>query len=337
MTTKEPISPKKRFFKPANIIKITLAFILIFFVLSKTDMEALFALRTKVLFIWVILAFGLFFLMTMLKAFQYHIFLKQDIGYLQILNIVVVQNVISNFIATGAGIASYFALSLVDQKVKLSRSGVAFILTKIGDVIAIWVFLLISSVLVWKNIIPLQGLVIGLLIFIGITILVVILSIMLRQIFLFRLRKVLKILKIADFKLVRLILSFFDEVVEQDDIYNLYLLIWATFYSLIYLLITMVWFYANIRSFDLKISIVAVVFVNIFIQLLSNIPVQAFGGLGINESTSLFLYHFFYPDQQKIASALIGIRVLFYLMNLATLIYLPIHNRFKRKHMNDTI
>lgn len=316
---------KKKFFTLENILKVLLAFVLIFFVLSKTDFQALVDLRNRVSPIWVAFGFGLFFIMTLLKALQYHLFLKQDVHYFQMLNIVVIQNVVSNFVATGAGIASYFALSRVGQGIKLSRSGVAFLLTKVGDVIAIWVFLLVSGVWIWEQIIPVQGLVIGLLLLMGFAILVVVLSILFRQTFSTQFRRWMEKLKLGHIKFVRLGLNVLDEVVAQDEIFSLRLLGLATIYSLVYLLVTMVWFYANIRAFDIEIGMVAVVFVNVFIQLLSNIPIQAFGGLGINESTSLYLYQFFYSGQQELASALIGIRILFYLMNLATLLYLPVN------------
>lgn len=335
MNAAEKPSLKSRFFQPGNLIKVILAFLLIFFVFSKTDFAALYALQYQVVTGWVLLAFGLFFLMTVLKAFQYHLFLKQDIQYFQMLYIVVVQNVVSNFVATGAGIASYFALSRIEQGVKLSRSGVAFLLTKVADVIAIWIFLLVASVLVWEQIISLQGFVIGLLFALGIAILLVILSILLRQNFSTQLRRWLEKLRLANLKYVRLSLDVLDEVVAQDEIFSLRLLGLATVYSLIYLLVTMWWFFANVRSFDVQIGMVAVVFVNVFIQLLSNIPIQAFGGLGVNESTSLYLYQFFYTGQQELASALIGIRILFYLMNLATLLYLPFHRLLASRQIKD--
>ena len=334
---KEEYTPrnKKKFFTLENILKVLLAFVLIFFVLSKTDFQALVDLRDHISPVWITVGFGLFFIMTVLKALQYHLFLKQDIHYSQMLNIVVIQNVVSNFVATGAGIASYFALSRVGQGIRLSRSGVAFLLTKVGDVIAIWVFLLVSGVWVWNQVVPVQGLVVGSLLILGFAILVVVLSILFRQTFSTQLRLWMEKLKLDNIKFVRLGLTVLDEVVAQDEIFSLRLLGLATIYSLVYLLVTMIWFYANVRAFDMKIGMVAVVFVNVFIQLLSNIPIQAFGGLGVNESTSLYLYQFFYPGQQELASALIGIRILFYLMNLATLLYLPFHRLLVVKQMKN--
>ena len=182
---------------------------------------------------------------------------------------------------------------------------------------------------------PLQGFVISLLFTLGIAILIVVLSILLRQKFSSQIHRWLENLKLANLKYVRLGLDLLDEVVAQDEIFSMRLLGLATIYSLVYLLVTMWWFYANVRSFDVQIGLLAVVFVNVFIQLLSNIPIQAFGGLGVNESTSLYLYQFFYAEQQELASALIGIRILFYLMNLATLVYLPFHKLLAGKQIKS--
>ena len=273
--------------------------------------------------------------MTILKALQYHLFLNQDIRYPQMLNIVIIQNVVSNFVATGAGIASYFALARMEQGVKLSRSGVAFLLTKVGDVIAIWVFLLMSGILVWEQILPLHALVIAVLLAIGFAILVVILSILLRQKFSALLKRWSEKLKFGKIKYVRLGLDVLDEVVAQDENFQPSSARVGNHILFIYLFVTMGWFYANMRAFDVRIGVMAVVFVNVFIQLLSNIPIQAFGGLGVNEGTSLYLYQFFYTGQQELASALIGIRVLFYLMNLATLLYLPFHKLLTIRKARD--
>jgi uncharacterized membrane protein YbhN (UPF0104 family) len=244
------------------------------------------------------------------------------------LNIVVIQNVISNFVATGVGIASFFAMSRIEQGVKITRSGTAFLLTKIGDMVAIWIFLLVSSIFVWKQITPLQGLVIGLLVAIGIVLLLVFFSILLRQKFSIALSNLLEKMKLRKFKFVRLALEIFDEVVQQENVFTMQLLGLAVLCSLAFLLVTMGWFYATMRAFGVEIGFVEVVFVNEFIQLLANMPIQVYGGLGVNEGTSLYLYQFFHVGQQDLAAVLIGIRILIYLMSLTTLSFLPVHKFF---------
>ena len=331
---KQPLI-KKKAFKLQDILKVFLALVLFVFVVSKTDLRALFDLRNHVLFSWIIVGAGLFLIKTALKALQYYLFLKSDIHYLQMLNIVVIQNIVSNFVATGAGIASFFALSRVERGVKISRSGTAFILTKIGDITAIWIFLLVSSILVWKQIVSLQGFVIGVLLTIGIALLIVFLSILLRQKFSVQLRKWLEKFKLGNIKYIRLGLDILDEVVQQEEVFRLRLLGLAMLYSLAFLLATMGWSYVAIRAFDVQIGMVEVIFVNVFIQLLANIPIQVYGGLGVNEGTSLYLYQFFFAGSQELASALIGIRILVYLMNLITLLYLPAHKFFSLRKSDN--
>ena len=72
-----------------------------------------------------------------------------------LLSIVVIQNAITNFIATGAGIASYLTMFTVDEGVRLRRAAATFMIAKIGDLIVVWSLLLISSIFVWGQILSL--------------------------------------------------------------------------------------------------------------------------------------------------------------------------------------
>ena len=99
-------------------------------------------------------------------------------------------------------------------------------------------------------------------------------------------------------------------------------------FSLIYMTVTMLWLYASLQTFSFEIQFLQVVFVNIFMQLISYLPIQVFGGLGVNETTSLYLYGIFNFPQTELAAILIGTRLLFYLTNLVVLLYLPVHTLF---------
>ena len=99
-------------------------------------------------------------------------------------------------------------------------------------------------------------------------------------------------------------------------------------FSLVYMAVTMAWIYASLRTFSFEIGILPVIFVNIFMQLISYLPIQVFGGLGVNETTSLYLYGIFGFPQTELAAVLIATRLLFYLTNLAVLLYLPAHTYF---------
>jgi uncharacterized membrane protein YbhN (UPF0104 family) len=68
------------------------------------------------------------------------------------------------------------------------------------------------------------------------------------------------------------------------------------------------------------------VFANTLMQLVSYLPIQVFGGLGLTESSMLYFLSFFSLPQAELAAVLIGNRLLFYLENLLVLIYLPLHS-----------
>jgi uncharacterized membrane protein YbhN (UPF0104 family) len=67
------------------------------------------------------------------------------------------------------------------------------------------------------------------------------------------------------------------------------------------------------------------------LQLISYLPIQVFGGLGLTETSMLYFYGFFHSPQVELAAILIGMRLLFYLENLLVLIYLPLHSLFSRR------
>lgn len=115
-----------------NIAKIILALLLAWFVLSKTDLTQLFVLRERISLPRLAAVIVLYFSLTLLKALQYYFLIGRRADYPRVLNIVVVQKTISNFIATSAGIASHLALFRVEQGVKVSRAALAFVLAKSG-------------------------------------------------------------------------------------------------------------------------------------------------------------------------------------------------------------
>jgi uncharacterized membrane protein YbhN (UPF0104 family) len=99
-------------------------------------------------------------------------------------------------------------------------------------------------------------------------------------------------------------------------------------YSLLYLVVTIIFIYANLAIFHVQPDIPSVMFVSVLIQLVSYVPIGVFGGLGITETSALYFWSFFEVPQDILAPALIGIRVIFYLFNLIPLIYLPLYSAF---------
>jgi uncharacterized membrane protein YbhN (UPF0104 family) len=246
--------------------------------------------------------------------------------YPQILNVIIWQNAISNFFLAGAGIAAYITMTRLEHEVKVSRSVTIFLLTKVGDLIAIWVGLLIASNLVWSEIGFLQAPVILLILGIGIVILLFFLTILLRQRFVSVLDRILERLKISRIKFIESGMNYLRSLagMEKNKVLTTFGLL--VVYSFLYLAVTMACTYTNLATFHLRPDIFAVIFVSVLIQLVSYFPVSVFGGLGITETSALYFWSFFEIPQNILAPALIGIRVVFYLLNLIPLIYLPAYS-----------
>jgi len=308
-----------------NILKIVLAFVLAGFVISKTDLGELVSLRERIMPGWLALVFLLYIFLTFLKALQYYFLIDRRVGYHSVLRVVIIQNAVSNFIATSAGIVSYLTLFRVEHGVKLSRAALAFILAKIGDIISIWALLLTASFLIWPQIEMFHFLVESILTVVGLVILAFFATVFLRHKFVSVLRAVLGWLKLTRVDLVSKGLDTLQLLAEQEQSFIFRVVGMGTLFSMFYMVVSMAWLYAGLRVFSLQIGLIPTVFVNTLIQLISYLPIQVFGGLGVNETTMLYLYSSFHIPQAELASVLIGARLLFYLTNLVVLIYLPLY------------
>ena len=309
-----------------NLLKIVLAFGLVIYVFSKSDLSTLLSTLQNASLFWLAISGVLYFSLTLLKALQYSVLMPGRLTYPQVLNVIIWQNAVSNFLLAGAGIAAYITMTRLEHEVKVSRSVTIFLLTKVGDLIAIWVALLVASKLVWSDIGPLQAPVILLIIGIGSVILLFFLTILLRQRFVSVLNRILEWLKISRIKLIESGMNYLQSLadMEQNRILTTFGLL--ILYSFLYLAVTIACTYTNLAIFQLKPDIFAVMFVGVLIQLVSYFPVSVFGGLGITETSALYFWSFFEIPQDVLAPALIGIRVVFYLLNLIPLIYLPAYS-----------
>ncbi|MFZ5881189.1 MAG: lysylphosphatidylglycerol synthase transmembrane domain-containing protein [Chloroflexota bacterium] len=313
-----------------NLAKIALALLLVWFVLSKTDLTQLFALRGQISQPWLAAGIFLYFALTLLKALQYYFLLGRRVDYPQVLNIVVVQNAVSNFIATGAGIASYLALFRIEQGVKVSRAALAFLLTKVGDLISIWLFMLVSSLLAWPQVTALHNAALIALALIGAALLGFFAVILLRQKFVALLAWWVDRLRLSRLGFTNKFMQLLSSLAEQEHGFIFRMVGMGAAFSLVYMAVTMAWIDASLRTFSFEIGVLPVVFVNIFMQLVSYLPIQVFGGLGVNETTALYLYGVFDFPQADLAAVLLATRLLFYLTNLAVLLYLPLYGLFHR-------
>ncbi len=312
-----------------NVLKIILALVLVGVVLSKTDPNELFALRARILTPWIVVVFFLYSLMTSLKALQYYFLLGRRLSYPHVLNIVVVQNAVSNFVATGAGIASYLMLFHLEHDMKLSRAALAFIMTKIGDLISIWLLLLVASLFQWAQVARFHGLIIVLLTVIGLAVVCFFITVFMRERFVSIARSLLDSLRLGRLRLVTNAMDTLQSLADQEHGSVFRLMGTGILLSLLYMAVTMAWLYASLRAFSLGIGVMPTAFVNTLIQVISYLPVQVFGGLGLTETSMLYFFGPFNLPQAELATVLIATRILFYLTNLVVLLYLPAYGVFR--------
>ncbi len=328
MTATQESSLSKRIW---NIFKYILAVALVWFVYSKTSINDIVDLFRHVSFLWLAVSFVLFFLMTMMKAIQYYMLSGRQAPYLRVLSIVIVQNVITNFIATGAGIASYLTMFTVDEGVRLRRAAATFIIAKVGDLVIVWSLLLVSDLLLWNRIPVLKLATLAVLIIIPLAIGVFLALILLRQKFVEAMRALAERLRLVRFSFTQRALEILQFLAEQKSNMVFGLLKTAVIYSLFYMALTMAWVYASLRAFSLIIPASVLVFANSWIQLISWLPIQVFGGLGVMETSQVYLYGLFGVPAVQMATVSVGLRVTLYLFNLISLLYLPSQTFFHRK------
>jgi len=311
-----------------NVLKIVVALLLVGFVLSRTDLEQIPVLFKNTSIFWLVIYATLFLSLTLLKAFQYYILVGRDVAYPRVLNVVVMQNAITNYLASSAGIVSYLALFRAEHGVKVSRSVIIFLLTKIGDLIIVWLALCVSSLLVWRTIEVFHSLIVVLAIGIGLVLLVFFLTVLFRQKFVSLLGKIMDSLRLSRLSLVQKGMSTLETLSEIELGRVTRTLGVALLLSTIYFVVSVLWIYSGFRTFNFQQDLRAVVFVTVILQLVSYIPVHVFGGLGITETSVLYFWNPFDIPQAELASVMLGLRILFYLLNLLPLIYLPVYTLF---------
>ncbi|MCE9646964.1 MAG: flippase-like domain-containing protein [Chloroflexi bacterium] len=313
-----------------NIFKLFLAVILIFVLLLNTSVDEFVRVFRGISPGWLLLAMFLFALTSMAKAFQYHLLVDDKLPYGSVLNVILIQNVVTNLLAAGAGIASFFTLLTTEHEIKASRALAMFLLVKLGDMIQIFLFLLIASWAVWDLIVPLHFLLIVLLagIMLGVGGFFVI--VFLRQRFFSAFRTLLVNLNIVRFSLIARLLDALESLVVSDSHFLNRSLRRAIIGSFVYMLATIAWSLATARAMNFPVGAVAVLFVILMQQILSLLPIQIMGGLGVNDLSAVYLYSFFGYGSAVFIPLMLGTRLLFYLWNAIILVYLVVSGAWKK-------
>lgn len=313
-----------------NLTKFFLAALLIVGLINKIDFSNIKNIL-HVLWFWLVLNLLVLFGMTLIKAWQYQKMIGNSIGYKEVLRVVIWQNAISNFVSTSAGILSYMAMLKTEQNVKLTRSSVAFVITKFGDLVAICIYLGLSTIFVWRKIQSIQWLTILLIVGILFGLTLFLITVLWRERFVEFLASVLGLLRMHRFSLSQRGLEMLRSLAREEQKPIFAMLYTGVSLSFVYMTATMVFAYTRFRIFDVHVELWTILYVTAMMQLVSFIPIQVLGGLGVSEVTSVYLFSLFGFDKGEMSAVMLGLRVLFYLMNTVLLLYLPIDTLFLTK------
>src|SRR5689334_6169958 len=228
----------RRFNTIWNIFKILIAVVLAGYVFTRTDLNELLSLWGQVVIPYLVATFLLYASLTLFKALKYQILLQQQTSYWRVMNVVVMQNALSNFLANSVGIASYLTLLKVEEKVRMGRSGLVFLITKIGDLFAVWAVMVLSTLLFWKRIPDLHQVVLLLEGIIGAGFILFFAALFFRRVFISIFNSLLQRFHLTKIPLVGDVAQVLDAFAEMDERSILRIVIIAFGLSLVYYLIT---------------------------------------------------------------------------------------------------
>jgi uncharacterized membrane protein YbhN (UPF0104 family) len=190
--------------------------------------------------------------------------------------------------------------------------------------------LFISALIIWPEITPLRWLVALILGGMICIVLVVALILVYRHRFLTLIDRVLRWTRLNRISLVQRGMDALTALAEQEPERIRANIRPLMGYSALTLLFSFGFFYGSIKFFAVPIGPWPVLFMFVLTQLLMFLPIHVFGGLGLIDVPLLYLYGLFGISQHAIAPAIIGGRVLLYILNLLLLLYLPVETLWRR-------
>lgn len=323
--SQEEMPPKaKRHVGMWDFLKVLIALALVGYVASLTSFDRLWALHTRLKWNWLIGTFVLFNAAILMKATQYHFVTGRRIPYSRMLEVVVLQNALMNLVTNTAGLASYMGMLGAEKDVKMGRAATSFLLVKIGDLFAVLMFILCA--IFWGQDMPVEAvriakIVSGVCLFLLLFFFAIVVF---RRYFVNWLVSVAQRLRVHQIGWVNNGLNVINELATHDQRKILYSIVVLFLLSIFYLTVNIAWAYARFRMFSLYIDLKTIFTVQSILQVASWIPVSILGGLGVSETLSVFLFGIFGEDPIELAAVMLGARLVFYIMNAISLLYLPI-------------
>jgi uncharacterized protein (TIRG00374 family) len=302
-----------------QILKIAMAIALIAVVISEVSFKSLVMLLKRAAIPWLMLSILAFYVTLWSMARRYWILIGRKIEFHELLKIVVYQNIMGNLVTTAAGAAWYVGMLSNKHKIEVTKGLLSLLLARFGDLLTLLLTLSLATLVVWQQI-PTLHVIVTVVIFL-------LMAVALLSLLMFVLRRQLmeivgQILDEFDLhkkavvpRIFAALTAFSDQEIDQSRrcIGPL------TGYSVLTLGTMLLFAYCSLQIFGVRIDIWPVIFVVSLTQIMTLVPIQVFGGLGLHDISYLYLYGLFGIDQSEFAAVVVGLRITFYLTNLGVL------------------
>lgn len=307
-----------------GLLKVLIAVALAGIVISNVQRSDLAKLIGRISVPWLIVGMAALVCTTWCLTVRYWILLERQVPLPQMLGIVILQNGLTSFVASGAGLASYLVTLRGEYGISVRRGVMSLLVARWGDVLAIDVALAISSWVLWPQIPPLHAMIIVLLVGITGGLLVLCFPLLLPQPTSVAIRKFVRATRLARVAFVDRAAHELTIQLDTDAGKMRRSFLPLTGYSCLIFLLMTCWVYAVVRAFALPIGIWPVALTGALTQLMTVIPVQVFGGLGVYDVTSMYLYGLLGIAQPESAPFIVSLRAILYFVNGLLLLYLPV-------------
>ena len=308
-----------------RIMKVATAFVLIAAVISEVNVESMALLWQRMSVPWFVLSILMFYAALWSMARRYWIVIGTRIGFNDLLQIVLYQNIMGNLITTAAGAAWYVGILRNKHNIQVTNGLLSLLLARFGDLLIFLTSLSFATLVVWQQIATLHGVVTVVIFLLIAAALTSLLILVLRRQLVAIGGRILDQCDLHQKVFVRRIFAIFTEISNQKiDEFKLSIGAFAG-YSVLILGTMLLFAYSSLQVFGVRIDIWPVIFVVSLTQIMALVPIQIVGGLGLYDFTYLYLYGLFGFDGPEFAAVVLGLRCCFYLTNvvLLTLIVLP--------------
>jgi uncharacterized membrane protein YbhN (UPF0104 family) len=305
-----------------RILQIATAIGLASIVISEVEVDSISSLWKRISISWLLLSIFAFYASVWSMARRYWVLIGRRVEFHDLFHVVLYQNIMSNLVTTAAGAAWYVAILHTKHSIRVTNCFFSLICARFGDLLTLVASLSLATLVVWQYIPTLHLVVTIVIVFLAAVVLSVGLIIKCR-------RRLVKIVGqiLNRFQLhsqggvyrQRVIMSFAEFARGEVGESRGRSIVAFTGYSVLTLSTMLLFAYSSLRVFGVPIDIWPVVFVVSLTQIMSLVPIQIFGGLGLYDFAYLYLYGLFGFEGSEFAAVIVGLRVCFYLTNVMLL------------------